>query len=135
MSSNFHGSSYNSDKNELSTVDLFVLASLDQLLLDWNYYLPLHKTTYLNEEVNCTEPSPSVSIQWWRRLTRLQLLQNKLARFNNALIVSVGSNVGRLETVLIYRRAIFWKQFLELGFSIWLVVNAIKLFFIINVLA
>jgi hypothetical protein len=34
-----------------------VLTSSDQLLLVLNY---LYKTSYLNEEVNSTEPSPSV---------------------------------------------------------------------------
>jgi len=30
--------------------------------------LPFYKTSYLNEEVNCTEPSPSVSFPWQVRL-------------------------------------------------------------------
>jgi hypothetical protein len=45
------------------------LTSLYQLVkissfLNWKYYIRFYKTSYLNEEVNCTEPSPSVSIPW-----------------------------------------------------------------------
>jgi hypothetical protein len=29
---------------------------------DWNFIFIFYKTTYLNEEVNCTEPSPSVGV-------------------------------------------------------------------------
>jgi hypothetical protein len=41
-------------------VDLLVLTSLDQLLFktETNFSF-FYKTTYLNEEVNSTEPSPS----------------------------------------------------------------------------
>ncbi len=45
-------------RGRLRTVDLFVLTSLDQLIFgieNINYLL--YKTSYLNEEVNCTEPS------------------------------------------------------------------------------
>ncbi len=44
-------------KGKISTVDLLVLTSLDMLILYLKYYLPFFKTSYLNEEVNCTEPS------------------------------------------------------------------------------
>jgi hypothetical protein len=41
--------------------DLLELANSDQLLLMLNnVFLFIYKTSYLNEEVNCTEPSPSV---------------------------------------------------------------------------
>jgi hypothetical protein len=40
-------------------VDLQVLSSLDQLLFILKILL---KTSYLYEEVNCTEPSPLVSV-------------------------------------------------------------------------
>jgi len=49
-------------RGRLSTVDLLVLTSLDKLLFILKYYFPFYKTSYLNEEVNCTEPSPSVSV-------------------------------------------------------------------------
>jgi len=57
-------------RGRFDTVDLLVLTSLDQLLLIMKIlstYL-FYKTSYLNEEVNCTKPSPSVSILW-RRVT------------------------------------------------------------------
>ncbi len=50
-------------KGRLSTFDLLVLTSLDQLLLTLQ---TLHKTSYLNEEVNCTEPFLSVSAPGYR---------------------------------------------------------------------
>jgi hypothetical protein len=37
-------------------VDLLVLTSLDKLLSILKIYLPFYKTSYLNEEVNHTEP-------------------------------------------------------------------------------
>ncbi len=49
-------------RGRLSTVDLLVLTSLDQIY--WKCYLPFYKTIYLNEVVNCTEPSPSVILPW-----------------------------------------------------------------------
>jgi hypothetical protein len=44
----------------LSKVDLFDLTSLDQLLFKLKYSLAVYQTSYLNEEVNCTEPSPNL---------------------------------------------------------------------------
>jgi len=41
--------------------DLLAPTSLDQLLLIIIYF---KKTSYLNEEVSLTEPSPSVSVPW-----------------------------------------------------------------------
>ncbi len=49
-------------KGRISTDDLLALTSLLQLLLILNYIFSFRKTTYLNEEVNCTEPSHSVSV-------------------------------------------------------------------------
>ncbi len=46
-------------KGRLSTIDLLVLTSLDQLFLYSQCYLHLLQN---NDEVNCTEPSPSVSV-------------------------------------------------------------------------
>jgi hypothetical protein len=43
-----------------STVDFLVPTSLDKLLKNI-IYLGC-QTSYLNEEVNCTDPSPSVSV-------------------------------------------------------------------------
>jgi hypothetical protein len=53
------------DGEMLSTVDLFVLTGLDQLLLNWKDYLLSHLTSYLNNyKVNRTEHSPTVSVVW-----------------------------------------------------------------------
>ncbi len=50
-------------RGRLSTIDLLVLTCLVQLLWIMQTYLLLYKTScYLNEEVNRTEPSPSVSV-------------------------------------------------------------------------
>jgi hypothetical protein len=45
-------------KNQYNTVDLLVQTILSKLL---NMFL-LYKTRYLNEEVNCTEPFPSIRV-------------------------------------------------------------------------
>jgi len=44
------------------TVDLLVLTSYNQLVLIFKYHLLFYKTSYPNGEVNCTEPSLSVSV-------------------------------------------------------------------------
>ncbi len=50
----------------LSTTDLLLLTSLDQpLVILQTLFTFFYKTRYLNEEVNCTEPSPLVSIPWF----------------------------------------------------------------------
>jgi hypothetical protein len=49
----------------LSTVDPLILASLDKLLLILpTLFTFFTKTSYLNEEVNCTLLIPSVSVPW-----------------------------------------------------------------------
>jgi hypothetical protein len=50
-------------KGRIGTVDLLILTCSDQLL----HLLKIHsfffyKTSYINEEVNCTQPSPSVRV-------------------------------------------------------------------------
>jgi hypothetical protein len=52
-------------KGRLSTVDLLVRTCLNQV----HFYIEnviyiFNKTSYFNEEVNRTDPSPSVSIPW-----------------------------------------------------------------------
>jgi len=49
-------------KGSICTVDLLVLTSLDKLIQTETNFFFFTKTTYLNEEVNCTEPSPSVRV-------------------------------------------------------------------------
>jgi hypothetical protein len=47
----------------ISTVDFLVLSSSDQLILRLKILFTfVTKQVTLNEEVNCTEPSPSVSV-------------------------------------------------------------------------
>jgi len=45
------------ERGRLSIVNLFVLTSLEHLLLTLKTLLTFSKTSYLKEEVNCTEPS------------------------------------------------------------------------------
>ncbi len=47
-------------RERLSAISLLVLTSLDLKLVVLIFY----KTSYLNEEVNCTEHSHSVSVPW-----------------------------------------------------------------------
>jgi hypothetical protein len=53
----------------LSTIHLLAQTSLDQLRLILKTFFTFYKTSYLNEEVNRTEPSPSVSIPWFVNMT------------------------------------------------------------------
>jgi hypothetical protein len=50
------------EKERISTVNLLVLTSLNLLLLIVKTLFTFYKTSNLNEEVNCTEPSPSVRV-------------------------------------------------------------------------
>jgi hypothetical protein len=55
--------SLNAGEGSVFTVNLLVLASLDQLVFILKFLITFfYKTSYLNEEVNCTEPSPSVRV-------------------------------------------------------------------------
>ncbi len=52
-------------RGRISTIDLLVLTNLDQLLSILKLYFSVftHQPIF-NEEVNCTEPSPSVRVPW-----------------------------------------------------------------------
>jgi hypothetical protein len=52
------------DGEGISAVDLLVSTGLDQLLYNLKLFFPFYKTTYLNEEVNRTDPSPSIRLPW-----------------------------------------------------------------------
>jgi hypothetical protein len=55
-------------------VDLQVLTSLDQLIFMLKIlFIFFYKTSYFNEEVNCTEPYPSVSIPWYSTLVLIYI--------------------------------------------------------------
>jgi hypothetical protein len=49
---------------KLNTTNLLTLTRLDKLLSILQTFLLFSKTKYLNEEVNRTEPSPSVCVPW-----------------------------------------------------------------------
>jgi hypothetical protein len=51
-------------RGKLSTVDLLVLNSSDQLLFALKLYFSFYKTTILIRRSTVPEPSPSVSIPW-----------------------------------------------------------------------
>jgi hypothetical protein len=71
-------------KGRLSTVDLIVLNSLHQLLFKVKILFSfVTKQATFKEEVNCTEPSPLVSIPW----TRVQL--NGSAQAYNTIVKRV----------------------------------------------
>jgi hypothetical protein len=58
----------------MSTVDLLVLPNLDQLLFKLKLYFSFfYKTTYLNEEVKCTDPFPSLRLPWLVYLSQADL--------------------------------------------------------------
>ncbi len=57
------------ERERLSTVDLLVLTSSDQLFLLAKNIFPFYRTSYLKEEVNCTEPSLSVIVSLARPST------------------------------------------------------------------
>jgi hypothetical protein len=56
-------------KGRLSTVELLVLTSLEQLLLTLRTVFTFYKTSYLNEKVKGTGSSPTVSTPWYPRKT------------------------------------------------------------------
>ncbi len=51
-------------RGKLSTIDLLELSCLGQLLLILQTLFASLQNSYLNKEVNGTEPSPSVGIPW-----------------------------------------------------------------------
>jgi hypothetical protein len=51
-------------RDRMSTVGLLVITSLDQLLLTLTNLFYFLRNKILNEEVNCTKPSPSVRRPW-----------------------------------------------------------------------
>jgi hypothetical protein len=69
----------------LSTEDLLVLTSLDQLLLILETLFTFNNTSYLNEEVNCTKPSPSDGVPFhlvFSKCTSLFCYGRKLLTYN-----------------------------------------------------
>ncbi len=60
-------------RGRISTIDLLVLTSSDQLLFILKLYFLSYKTSYLNKEVNCIVPSLSVRVPWLLCLPSLML--------------------------------------------------------------
>ncbi len=54
------------ERERLRTVDLLILTILDQLLYKLEILFTFF-TKQVNEEVNCNEPSPSVSVPWFKK--------------------------------------------------------------------
>jgi hypothetical protein len=52
------------ERGRVRTVDLLVLTSLDQLIYIIKILFTFFKTSYLGEEVNCTEPRPFSWCLW-----------------------------------------------------------------------
>ncbi len=72
-------------RGKRSTFDLLVLTSLDQLVLIMRILLNfLYKTGYVNEEVICTEPSPSVSIPCFYSWKMIIFSRQFLILFSNS---------------------------------------------------
>jgi hypothetical protein len=60
-------------------VDPRVLTSLGQLIFKLKLcFFLFYKTTYLNEEDNRTDPSPSVSLPWYEGLAKTQTQEIKM---------------------------------------------------------
>jgi hypothetical protein len=57
-------------KGWINPVDLLVLTTTNQLLFKQKLYFSFfYETTYLDEEVNCIEPTPSIRNPWLNYLT------------------------------------------------------------------
>ncbi len=87
-----HGS-LTEGEGSVQLTSLYFLFEISSLLY-WKLYLPFFtRTSYLNEEVNCTEPSPSVSVPWlslfkkWarKRRTESQQQESPLSKQNNSI--------------------------------------------------
>ncbi len=78
-------------RESLSTVDLLVPASLDQLLSLLRILFFFYKTSKLNEKVNCTQPSPSVSIACTTDQERTILSITTLRIMTLSIICSFGA--------------------------------------------
>jgi hypothetical protein len=68
-------------------VDQLVLISLNQLIFILKIFIFITKS-FLHEEVNCTEPSPSVSASWLRCLILEQGTKQLTVMSRNWIIAS-----------------------------------------------
>ncbi len=91
------------ERGRFSTVDLLALTSLNQLLFTLKIYIVLfYKTTNLSEEMNCTEPSPSIRVPCFNVLQCVHEKNSFLTNF-----IKLVRGVSRLRVFLIRKR--YWK--------------------------
>ncbi len=90
-----HGRLYRGIHTEgrMNTVDLLVPTSSDQLLFVLKLYFSFFKTTYLNEDVLCNEPFPSVRVPCLH-ISSLCKISNYILTFFSLSVVSA---VARLK--------------------------------------
>ncbi len=69
------------------------IASSYQLLFSLKYLFSSYKTSYLNEEVNCTEPSPEVRIPWWNIYVAMGWFGRKMPKMS-CVPFSAGSTLN-----------------------------------------
>jgi len=81
-------------RGRINTIDLLVLSMLCKLLFTRNFFL-CYKTSYLNMEVNCTEPFPLVRVPW-------QNLRKKI------LVRATFKKITWCHLFIIKRDAIYW---------------------------
>ncbi len=76
-------------RGRVSTLDLLVLTRSDHLILILKiFFVAFYKTSFLNEKVNCTEPSSySVKVPWGMYYKILQIRNlRQINRFNSKLL-------------------------------------------------
>ncbi len=82
----------------ISTIDLFVLISLNIEFLNWKHYFLFYKTIYFNEEINGSEPSHSVSVPWLKLLTVINALVYHGAALIGVIKEFLGTDPNKLRT-------------------------------------
>jgi hypothetical protein len=70
------GNSYS--RGRISTIDLLVLNKSELILVLKMYFFPFYKTSYLNKEVNRTEPFPILRVPWCRLPNNYNILKHEL---------------------------------------------------------
>ncbi len=105
---------------KLSSVDLFVLTSLEQVIFILKIiFTSFCKTSYLNQEVNCTEPSPSVWLPWIQpHLQASNMLKTLVEDKHSSLLA------GRVSDELnkkFYSIDTCLKKLLDFSFSLFLI--------------
>ncbi len=104
--------------NPYSGKGLVQLTSLHKVVLISYYVIHLsYKTSYLEEEVNCTEPSPSLRVPWC--IPRLRV-------WVRWPVVQPGSTYlrGRLRTILLlvhasFNQLLYYSPFLQNKLPLW----------------